>query len=79
MAVVATEKLHVLPTLCPTAQVDSLNRERKLQQHAAGSELGKLEAEYLGLVHKVGAGCWVLVGSLAGADVCKAGGACAVQ
>ncbi|PRW44378.1 pre-mRNA-splicing factor SPF27-like protein isoform A [Chlorella sorokiniana] len=35
---------------CP--QVDTLNRERKLQQHAAGSELGKLEAEYLGLVHK---------------------------
>ncbi|PRW44377.1 pre-mRNA-splicing factor SPF27-like protein isoform B [Chlorella sorokiniana] len=33
-------------------QVDTLNRERKLQQHAAGSELGKLEAEYLGLVHK---------------------------
>ncbi|KAI7836667.1 hypothetical protein COHA_009443 [Chlorella ohadii] len=33
-------------------QVDTLNRERKLQQHAAGSELSKLEAEYLGLVHK---------------------------
>ena len=27
-------------------QVDDLNRERKLQQHAAGGELGKLEAEY---------------------------------
>jgi pre-mRNA-splicing factor SPF27 len=33
-------------------QVDDLNRERKLQQHAAGGELGKLEAEYLSLVHK---------------------------
>ncbi|KAL4428227.1 hypothetical protein ABPG75_002316 [Micractinium tetrahymenae] len=33
-------------------QVDDLNRERKLQQHAAGAELGALEAEYLGLVHK---------------------------
>ena len=32
--------------------VDDLNRERKLQQHAAGAELGALEAEYLGLVHK---------------------------
>ena len=57
------EQLHALPTPCHTAQVDSLNRERKLQQHAAGSELGKLEAEYLGLVHKVGAGLWVLAGS----------------
>lgn len=33
-------------------QVDDLNRERKLQQHAAGAELGALQAEYLGLVHK---------------------------
>lgn len=33
-------------------RVDDLNRERKLQQHAAGAELGQLEAEYLGLVHK---------------------------
>lgn len=33
-------------------QVDNLNRERKLQQHAAGAELGALQAEYLELVHK---------------------------
>lgn len=33
-------------------QVDDLNRERKLQQHAAGAELSALQAEYLGLVHK---------------------------
>jgi pre-mRNA-splicing factor SPF27 len=35
-------------------RVEELNRERKLQQHAAGAELGALEAEYLGLVHKNG-------------------------
>ena len=32
--------------------VDELNRERKLQQHAAGAELAKLDAEYRGLVAK---------------------------
>ena len=34
--------------------MDDLNRERKLQQSAAGGELSKLQAEYLSLVHKNG-------------------------
>ena len=42
------------PGPAPRLQVDDLNRERKLQQHAAGGELAKLEAEYLGLVTKNG-------------------------
>lgn len=42
------------PNPLPVPQVDDLNRERKLQQSAAGGELSKLEAEYLGLVHKNG-------------------------
>ncbi|KAG2423515.1 hypothetical protein HXX76_015263 [Chlamydomonas incerta] len=33
-------------------ETDALNRERKLQQHAAGSELSKLERQYLSQVRK---------------------------
>jgi pre-mRNA-splicing factor SPF27 len=33
-------------------QVNDLNRERKLQQTAAGRELAKLEQEYVALVYK---------------------------
>lgn len=34
-------------------QIDGLNRERKLQQTAAGREIGQLEQEHLNLVAKV--------------------------
>ncbi|KAG2483169.1 hypothetical protein HYH03_017961 [Edaphochlamys debaryana] len=33
-------------------ETDALNRERKLQQHAAGAELSKLERQYMGQVRK---------------------------
>ncbi len=65
---------HTPPARCSIGfapmppQVDTLNRERKLQQHAAGSELSKLEAEYLGLVHKVRLKTWFLSNMLVGEE-----------
>jgi pre-mRNA-splicing factor SPF27 len=44
---------HLQTQLTSTRQaVDALNQERKLQQTAAGKELGVLESEYLSLVTK---------------------------
>lgn len=44
---------HLQAQLTSTRKaVDALNQERKLQQTAAGKELGTLEAEYISLVSK---------------------------
>ncbi|KXZ41177.1 hypothetical protein GPECTOR_684g823 [Gonium pectorale] len=46
-------------------ETDALNRERKLQQQAAGSELTKLDRQYMGQVCELGGpGGWGLVRSV---------------